>query len=74
MLVDQICQASGGPCTYKGRDMKSTHRGMGITTKHFNDMVGDLVAALDTFRVGEREKKELLAALAPMKRDIVEEP
>ena len=74
MLVDQICQASGGPCRYKGRDMKSTHRGMGITTKHFNDMVRDLVAALDTFKVGEREKNELIAALAPMKRDIVEQP
>jgi hemoglobin len=74
MLVDQICQASGGPCKYRGRDMKSTHRGMGITTKEFNDLVGDLVAALDSLNVPEREKKELLAALAPMKRDIVEKP
>src|SRR5580765_6524562 len=29
-LVDQICQASGGPCKYKGKDMKTAHMGMGI--------------------------------------------
>jgi len=74
MLVDQICQAAGGPCTYRGRDMKSTHRGMGITTREFNNLVGDLVSALDKFKVGEKEKGELLAALGPMKRDIVEKP
>src|SRR5262245_55406160 len=30
-LVEQVCQASGGPCTYSGRDMKTVHAGMGIT-------------------------------------------
>jgi hemoglobin len=74
MLVDQICQATGGPCKYRGKDMKSTHRGMGITTKEFNDLVGDLVRALDKFHVGEKEKSDLLSALGPMKRDIVEKP
>jgi hemoglobin len=32
-LVDQVCTASGGPCTYMGRDMKTTHAGMNITTR-----------------------------------------
>src|SRR5579859_6925278 len=27
-LVDEICQASGGPCKYKGKDMKTAHQGM----------------------------------------------
>jgi hemoglobin len=74
MLVEQICQASGGPCTYTGRDMKTTHAGMGITSPEFDALVGDLVAALNKFKVGEREKSELLAALGPMKSDIVERP
>src|SRR5271169_3156942 len=43
MLVDQICQAAGGPCKYRGRDMKSIHRGMGITGREFNNLVSDLV-------------------------------
>jgi hemoglobin len=74
MLVEQICQASGGPCTYTGRDMKSTHAGMGITGQEFDALVGNLVAALNKFKVGEREKNELLGALGPMKSDIVEKP
>ena len=71
-LVDQICEASGGPCKYTGRDMKTAHRGMGVNSAAFDALVGDLVATLDKFNVGEREKKELLAALGPMKSDIVE--
>src|ERR1043166_4088994 len=72
MLVDQICEASGGPCKYTGRDMKTTHRGMGITNAAFDALVGDLVATLDKFNVGDREKKELLSVLGPMRSDIVE--
>ena len=74
MLVDQICQASGGPCTYTGRDMKSTHAGMGVSSSDFDALVGDLVATLNKFKVPEREKNELLSALGPMKSDIVEKP
>jgi hemoglobin len=70
-LVDQICQASGGPCKYTGRDMKSAHAGMGITSGDFNALVEDLVGALDKFKVGAQEKNELLGALGPMKSDIV---
>src|SRR5713101_8962390 len=35
-LVDQICQASGGPCKYTGKDMKSAHAGMGISGGDFD--------------------------------------
>jgi hemoglobin len=70
-LVDQICQASGGPCKYKGKDMKTAHKGMGITDADFNALVEDLVKALDKFKVGATEKNELLGALGPMKGDIV---
>jgi hemoglobin len=71
-LVDQICQASGGPCKYTGKDMKTAHMGMGITGPQFDALVGDLVGALDKFKVGEKEKNDLLGALGPMKTDIVE--
>jgi len=71
-LVDQICQASGGPCKYKGKDMKTAHQGMGIDDAAFNALVEDLVAALNKFNVGETEKNELLGALGPMKSQIVE--
>jgi hemoglobin len=71
-LVDQICQASGGPCKYMGKDMKSAHMGMGISGPEFDALVSDLVGALDRFKVGEKEKGELLGVLGPMKPQIVE--
>jgi hemoglobin len=71
-LVDQICEAGGGPCKYMGKDMKSAHAGMGITSADFTALVEDLVGALDKFKVGDKEKNELLAVLGPMKSDIVE--
>jgi hemoglobin len=73
-LVDQICQATGGPCTYKGGDMKTVHKGQRVSSADFNALVEDLVKALDTFKVPEKEKAELLGALASMQGDIVEVP
>lgn len=70
-LVDQICAATGGPCTYTGKNMKDAHAGMGIAGAEFDALVGDLVGALDKFKVPEKEKGELLGALGPMKADIV---
>ena len=71
-LVDQICEASGGPCKYKGKSMKAAHMGMGISGADFNALVEDLVGALDKFKVKEADKNALLGALGPMKSDIVE--
>jgi hemoglobin len=70
-LVDQICQATGGPCKYKGKSMADAHKGMKIKEEEFNALVGDLVKALDKFKVGKQEQKDLLGALAAMKGDIV---
>ncbi len=72
MLVDQVCEATGGPCTYRGRDMRETHDGMGVTAGEFDALVEDLVATLNEFRVPQAEQDELLSALAPMRSDIVE--
>jgi hemoglobin len=72
-LVDQICQASGGPCVYTGKNMKQAHKGMGITSADFNALVEDLVGALDKFNVAAKDKDTLLGVLGPMKADIVEQ-
>jgi hemoglobin len=71
MLVDQICEAAGGPCRYTGKSMKATHMGMKISDAEFTALVEDLVKSLDKFKVPVREKQELLAALSGMKGDIV---
>jgi hemoglobin len=73
-LIEFVCAAAGGPCTYSGRDMKAAHAGMGVSSAQFDALAGHLVAALDKLKVPEKEKAELLALVAPTKADIVEEP
>jgi hemoglobin len=72
MLVDQISAATGGPGTYTGRDMRTTHRGMGVTAGEFDALVEDLVATLGELEVPQAEQDELLSVLAPMRDEIVE--
>jgi hemoglobin len=71
LLVEQICAASGGPCTYTGRDMQTTHKGMKVTDGDFGALVEDLVKSLDKFKVPAKEKGELLGALGGLKPAIV---
>ena len=70
-LVDQVCEASGGPCKYTGASMRDAHKGMNITDAEFGALVEDLVKSLDKFKVPAKEKNELLGALGGMKGDIV---
>jgi len=72
MLVDQVCEATGGPCTYAGRDMQRTHDGMAVTAGEFDALVEDLASTLDEFEVPKAEQEELFGLLAPMRGDIVE--
>jgi hemoglobin len=71
-LVDQLCQATGGPCVYTGKDMKTAHAGMGIRSKDFNALVGDLGKSLKKFKVAKKDQTTIVSVLAPMKKDIVE--
>jgi hemoglobin len=70
-LADQICDATGGPCSYLGRDMKTTHKGMNITEAQWNAALENLGKALDKNSVAPKDKSELLGVLAPMRADIV---
>ena len=70
-LSDFICDATGGPCAYVGRDMKTSHTGMKLTDADWNACVDSLSRALDKQKVPPKEKSELLGALAPLMKDIV---
>ena len=70
-LVDQICEATGGPCKYVGKNMKEAHAGMKISDAEFTALVNDLKNALGKNKVGDREQTELMAALGGMHDDIV---
>jgi hemoglobin len=74
LIVDQLCAATGGPCVYIGRDMKTTHAGLGITKAQWDASVAHLVATLDQFKVPAKEKGEFLAIASTLEKDIVEKP
>lgn len=74
LVVDQLCMATGGPCVYIGRDMKTAHKGLAITGSDWDLAVKYLVASLDKFKVPQKEKDELLAIASSLKADIVEKP
>lgn len=70
-LVDQFCVILGGDCQYGGRDMLTSHAGLGINRADFNALVEDLQTAMSRHGVPFRAQNRLLAELAPMHRDIL---
>ena len=71
-FVDQLCQDSGGPCTYTGLNMRQAHTNMGVTSGEWDAFIEDFVATLNDFNVGPAEQEELLDDLRPMRAEIVE--
>lgn len=73
-LTLQLCQLSGGPCTYKGADMKTAHRNMDITKAHFNALVEVLQDSMNARGIPFTRQNQMLALLAPMYRDVITQP
>ena len=70
-LIEQICAASGGPCTYTGLSMEEAHSGQGVTAAQFGHFVEDLQAAMAKVGLSEPAQSGLLGALAPMQPEVV---
>ena len=70
-IVDFLCVATGGPCAYTGRDMKTAHTGLGITEDDWTASVKDLNATFDKLKVPDKERQDVLAAVSGLKGDIV---
>lgn len=70
-LTAFICERTGGPCHYPGRDMHHVHRGLFLTVANFNALVEDLEQALDDNHIPFAQQNALLAILSPLQRDIV---
>jgi hemoglobin len=71
-VVDFICKATGGPCYYTGRDMKTAHAGSGISKADWERTLKIFGEVLNKFKVPEQEQKDLAAAIGPLEKDIVE--
>jgi hemoglobin len=70
-LVDQLCVLGGGPCVYKGADMKSSHANLDIKKSDFNALVEVLQQSMDAKGIPFRTQNQMLALLAPMHRDTI---
>jgi hemoglobin len=71
LIFEQLCNLSGGPCKYTGRDMRSSHTKLNINNAEFNALAEDLYIALDRAGIPYRLQNKLMALLAPMQHDIV---
>jgi len=72
LLVDQLCEATGGPCYYSRADMNAALQGPGITEADWNVTVKHLDESLDRFKIGDQERIDLFLALGKIKADMVE--
>jgi hemoglobin len=70
-LVDQFCSLSGGPCEYRGVDMKTAHAEMELRKSDFNALVEVLQDAMQAQGIAFAAQNRLLAKLAPMHRDVI---
>lgn len=71
MLAEQICNITGGGCSYSGRSMADAHKGLHLATVQFNALAEDLQTAMEQLDLSYSVQNRLLALLAPMYRDVV---
>ena len=71
LIIEQLCAATGGPCTYTGRSMEEAHSGLNLTDADFDAFVDDLVRAMNSLKVPADLQKQLLALLGPMRPEVV---
>jgi len=72
LLIDFLCSSAGGPMYYTGRDMTTSHEGMGITESDWEVFMGHVKDALGKFEVPDKEASDVLEFVESTKSDIVE--
>jgi hemoglobin len=72
LLIDFLCSSAGGPLYYTGRDMTTSHKGMGISARDWDVFIGHLHATLNKFGVPARERGEVVGFVESLKGNIVE--
>jgi len=71
LLAEQFCVVLNGPCTYEGRSMAEAHRGLNVTEAAFYALVEELQVAMNHRHIPFSAQNRLLAALAPMHKDVI---
>jgi len=71
LLIEQLCELSGGPCKYTGVSMQESHTGFKITQADFDNLVRHLMKVMTEQHISTSAQNQLLGLLAPMYGDIV---
>ena len=71
LLIEQVCEATGGPCKYSGKNMLDAHKGMNITEDEFGIVAAHFAAAMLDAGVGADDNATIMGVLAGMRDDIV---
>ena len=71
-LFEQFCYILNAGCDYTGRDMRSSHEGLGTRKPDMNALVENLQAAMGEENVPFAVQNRFLAKLAPMSGDVIE--
>ena len=71
LAVDFISASAGGPTFYLGRDMKTSHKGMGIDQDDYAAFKKHMAATLEKFNVPERERNDVMSFISSLESDIV---
>ena len=74
LLVDQLCELSGGPCIFLGRDMRTSHARLGITKGDWKATMRHMARTLRELRVARKESDEVIALWTCYKGEIVALP
>lgn len=65
-LTDQLCELSGGPCTYSGRKMRESHSDMNVTDTQFNALAENLILAMEQNNIATGAQNRLIKKLVPL--------
>lgn len=69
-LTDQLCELSGGPCTYTGRSMRESHAELEVTDTEFNALAEQLIYAMEKNDVPTTAQNRLIKRLVPLYPEI----
>jgi hemoglobin len=72
LLISFLCSSAGGPLFYAGRDMGTTHKGMGIDASDWKLFIGHLSSTIEKFEVPASERDDLLDFIQSLEAEIVE--
>jgi hemoglobin len=71
LLINFLSSSAGGPLMYVGRDMKTTHKGMGISESDWLAFIGHVDATLASFEVPASERTAVIGFVGGIKGDPV---